>query len=277
MVCRDVFCRNFHKLRYGKCTVTDSVRQEFCSAMFIKMTVTTEATIQVTDPGDHYFKRDLLEEFETIIGLRNVTQTFTVFYKFDALRMIEYVVLYVTFDFIDTNESYHVLSSLMQLDYLQLEYTERYVMFSVDFAVYNMTLSDQASKIVVPTSFNTSDELHTQSNPFTVGDSSCSQKETVLINKLHFCPYIILHNDEVQAMVGKSLVFSRKAMDNTRPLKLLTEWDYKRNGSDILVCLEDYFDIYHAMASHKDDPTSDSDSPKVLVYMFLISTYLPLI
>lgn len=277
MVCRDVICRENHILAHGKCIVSQYMRHEHCFAMFIKLSVIRAAmSVTINDNLDlSVFVADLQIDLEHALGITNEMQIFQVFYHLGDTSRLEYVVVYVAFDFADVLKSYQILTSLVQLPHVEVLFHEIDVIFSLEFAVYNMTLSDQEAKLLVPNDLNSFDTLHSNYSP-DVSRFSCSQKETILINKLHFCPFIVLGIDEIPhlSIIGNGLVYSVETVDNNPPLKHLTRWDYEKQDNKLYICLQDYFDIYQVMYTIKGEFKNESDRQKLLVYLYMVSAYI---
>ena len=276
MVCRDVFCRENHKLAHGKCTVSRYVTHENCFAMYIRLSVIRATIVTIHDNFDlSVFVGDLQYDLESALGIRNEMQIFQAFYHLGDNSRLEYVVVYVAFDFTDILKSDQILTSLFQMPDVEVLFHEIDVIFSLELTVYNMTLSDQEAKLLVPIGLNSFDTLHSSYRP-DASRFSCSQKETVLINKLHFCPYIALGVDEIPhlSIIGNDLVSFVEAANDNQPLKLLTRWDYEIQDNKLYICLEDYFDIYQVIYTTKGDLKNESDYRKLLVHLYMISAYI---
>ena len=265
MMCRDVFCHEHRTLSNGMCISVEKIYSNgTCFSVFIKLTpVPHEKPVRLVNIE----KATLAFNIKSFLKPGHVTdrpgtrpgiferaaeslyeQEFQFFYKASKTGHLDYVVVYINTVFQSRDDKNEFLEQLMSTKMLDVAYiweTEHVIAFSVELAVYNLTMSDQTTKVLIPSGDKISvDELTLdEDNP---NASVCRNKEIVQLNQLHWCPYIKLdvHQVSVKIKMGYLRFFNIFA-DNI--IKVLSEWEYELHDDVIYICFDDYLDIYRIM------------------------------
>ena len=219
--------------------------------MFLKF-VPVINTLKVSDVDKLRFSASINND-----GVRNIVNKHTrnyasrtletdVFFQTNKKGFIDYVVAYIIIEFNTRVEKSGVLDDIVQRPRVLLNcFRESVFEFDLEPALYNMTIVNGRREIQVHTSISgvQFDRLVSGYKYVPSYSHNCSNEQTVLMTKLHACPFIKLRADEIEYDVRNGFLLLGMELTEKPPIKVLSTWEYEINENFIFICLEDFFDL----------------------------------
>lgn len=289
MNCRDVLCHEHSWPNNGVCEDLGYSFDDTCFYVFLKLTPIQGTPKHKLDPVDLIqLQQESDRKFKT--GTENVRlrrdwteprkykDHLQIFPKTDGLGYIQYFVFYIIKIFSTGDQKMKFLEDIVNSPIFESTYShpEISTKFSVEIALYNLTTSDNITRIIVP-QMNAMqvDELVTQSDA--IRESMCDNKEVVEVTKLHWCPYIVLDHDEFSMTIENDFLTISFDMKENRTFKVLSKWAYEVKDGSYRVCLQDYLEFYFNIHEAMQETTvSEGHRFKLSFWMFLFLILLKL-
>ena len=244
MVCRDIFCDERHILFNGKCypMQTKSVNKT-CFSVFMKLTSLSGKIFATRDQLRHsFFSQQLFYQ-----NFSQIPQQVKLFFKTNDTGYIEYFVAYIVSVFQRPPHIDELLDYVIMMSKSELYFGKDAWRFSVELARYDMTASDQSTKLLVHNSFeNSFDELTENYN--SSNENICSDKETVQLSKLNTCPHTRLRFGDLSMKIELDFLVFLDHFEDNKIIKMLSKWEYEMEGETIKICFKDYLIISNVIS-----------------------------
>ena len=258
MICRDVLCHEGRDLDNGAClTNTKIVTNSTCFSAFIKMSPRTN--LLSDDNGDDvrmitiHIGRSLAEKLWICYAME---EEFVFFTNADAKRQIKYFVVFIVV-YIPINVT--GCESDVYIDKLLSLYSDNITVkdsihgsfsFGLEAAVFNVTHTWNRAYLFVPNMFDSTITV-LETLLYWEIKRPCDLTELTPINKLFYCPFVVLGADEIFITVENEFLFFVNVETPNQTLKTLSRWEYEIHGDQISICLEDFIELYSIMIESK--------------------------
>ena len=266
MTCHDVVCHRGRQLVNGICRPLETKFSDTCFSVSIKFTPLEGLQVDKSKVADSV--RTVLDRMldhstaekdkRSIDSLSNKTQSFLFFNNTNDAGNFNYIVVYIQTVLRSIHKKDEFLEILMKNipvfrdDYL--EDMEIWLQFNQELAVYNLSVSEENTKIYVPIEdTQLFDELVPDAG---LSDTMiCHPRDTVQLNELHLCPHVVLDAHEVPVEVQNERLY----FQNNEERVSFSKWQYEIHDDKIHICLHDYLQVYHiVIAAESPDPVVSS-------------------
>ena len=283
MLCQDVMCYAGLPLYNGECDVyNQNLEENACFSIFIKLTPTQNVALLTNFLlcDEETFTRSLRKCFDEELGITNNSTGFLYFRKLDHFSHIDYLVIYAVFGFSSHSEKVYKVKRLIEKKYftfIPLQVESLSFDLKLELSVYNLNFSDfnfpdVAAELHVTTDFRTSFDTLTETfDSSSVRSAMCSANEKIALTRLHLCPFVKIPVRALSMKITNGFLCVYEDSDSSKIVKVLPKWDYDINDNNILMCLDDYLDLYNAI------PAQTSDEAGVESFYTLICFYVTVV
>ena len=266
-ICRKVFCYDKKSSLFnGECKLDWEDIDKTCFSLFIKLTPVNLPLPGYPAPTRKYiidlrFASDIHDKDFNVQDVslgdpmsgRSDVETI-VFFKTNETDFVEYAIAYMVKTFKTSIDKRKFLEDIHKRPIVQINYWgELYMRFETELVSYNITITTDRAGIKIPPLPDESlsvkvDSLVSYTKYTKIRDIGCSEEKT--IKKLHMCPYFKIRTDEIEFDIRNGYLFIRGQNSlGKETAKVLSQWEYEIDNGNISICLQDYFDIYHGLAS----------------------------
>ena len=248
--CRDTLC---HKDRYLKgqfCLLDRHVVDDTCYKFYIKLTATSEPrprnASDITDITSLLLNILSMEHAEVVAFQMYTRMQHNTSSLPPDLLVVEVV--------LEKNrsavEDIHA-NLINQLHHSYIRTGDS--VYATELAVYNTT-NEINSNILVYREYNTPGELFgaatmlsatmlSNTDEDALQDDLCSKDNYVLFSKLHVCPYIQIDIKDIAVNIINGFLVLEEEYNS----KVLSPWEFNRQGDTLSICLRDYQSMYGAL------------------------------
>ena len=242
----------------GTCIPGSKPTNLTCFNVFIKL-VPVVHTLKVNKIDKLRFAEDIsdndskdfpdAEEGNTGNQLGLIIET-DIYFKTDKNDFIEYAVVFLVKEFGTRLEKDVFLNDILQQPRIKVSYIgEMYKLFDLEPALYNITVVNGQKEIQVPMSISDLkiDRLVSEFRYVLSDSHTCSVDKMVTLTKVHKCPFIKLHTDEIEYDIQNGFLLLGVNVLKKTPVKVLSQWEYEIHDNFIFICLQDYLDVYNGL------------------------------
>ena len=248
-----MLCHADRKLDNGACLrgfkrATNST----CFSAFVRLTPLSNSRHIEASP---FMNSQIQHVFMTNLSICNGTELeLPVFSYANDLHRVQYFVVFIAVFIPAANtDCFHFVDTLIALTSDNMNLTDtlgRPISFSLEPAVFNITFTRTYVEISVPHLSN-STVTTLKRGATEVLENLCDYTKLTEINKLFVCPFVILDVDDFSILVKNGFLFLANLDFPNKTLKTFSKWEYEIHDNELLICLDDFIELYNVMVDSK--------------------------
>ena len=211
--------------------------------------------------------------------LLSTSTEFLYFIQENRRGYIEYVFVDVLFTFVSVSEKIRAVDRLIGTPSIYFESLERGdISFELELvkSAYHLSISDTSLPNTVvelrvsTASKNGVNTFKQQFNSSELLTAECLANQAVPITRLHRCPFVSIPLSALYIKIINGILWVYNDSAHSNILKDLPKWEYEINNGAVMLCYDDYLDIYTGLPMKKSGQSCMQAFTVNPVFMFMI-------
>ena len=238
MACRDVLCHPGRILKTGKCLNDPQYSdQSTCTSIDIRLIPLHSLTHKERVEVISFMREDFQSKFPALHGR---IRDFLLVSQTNEIDNIVFIIIRIVAQFETLDIMYEFFDAIVYMEEILIRPAlEIYSRFSLELEALDIPFFERGG-IFEDKPSGPFERLRGQDpNDY----SLCHSNTTIQINKITLCPFMKLRLDEMPMSFNVDDLVMKDIAGTT--LKHFTRWEHKIENDYVLICLDDYFQIYH--------------------------------